>query len=349
MSQTHSEAYFAQPLGLTRSQNELFDLICNVDQCAPPQNAWFEGDDREHGTPRDASDDSSTASPPAVYRANGSNDSLALSTMDVFHPMPAIDFNFNIASPSSSSVSSVFWPGSPAGSELRNDSPFATESLTAQPSGSSGAHGALVGEQLGQWPLFTSPSSLSLHFNLPDSTASAQDQDQDQDVAMPAVNPLDIAFLPVASTPVAQVKRNEGPGPIRRSGRKALPSAPYPQPQLQDVLDDDDEYEEENSSKSGDKKPFACEICSTRFCRDFERVRHLKSHLDQNLTCGICNKVIKNGRKDALRRHQLRTRKCVAKQVGMSDEALSVAGCVTSSDRAIWQARVSKPDDDSEE
>jgi len=183
------------------------------------------------------------------------------------------------------------------------------------------------------------PAFVPVQYALPVYEAAQQ--------TSPMLLPLALSEQSLESedTQVSRANKTDGIAPSRRSGRKTT-SHHHPYRQGQDTSEDESEEE----SRSGSvKKPFACNVCGTRFCRDFERVRHMKAHNNQNLNCGICNKTIKNGRKDALRRHQLRTRKCVAKQVGLSDDELVLRGCVTSLDRAQWESRTKSAGDEDDE
>lgn len=52
-----------------------------------------------------------------------------------------------------------------------------------------------------------------------------------------------------------------------------------------------------------------------------------------------CPRSVGGKRKDAMRRHQLRTALCVKVQMHYSDEKLVAMGCVTRAERAAWEKR----------
>ncbi|KAH7105580.1 hypothetical protein BKA62DRAFT_690218 [Auriculariales sp. MPI-PUGE-AT-0066] len=265
------------------------------------------------------------------------------------HPMSLPTEPHNASSPSTSSASSVAWssPEVPPLPILQDES----MELFFQ--------GLPVMNHINPMAVFLPPREPQALVPELYSMSVARPEDLNLSYTLPNVAPFGAevhqADHVVKQDPTVRVKPSKtsnktavqsAAGPARRSGRKPQAYHPY---QESDGVDGELSDYSSDSATSCHKKPYACHVCHTRFARDFERVRHMKAHNNQNLTCGICNKVIKNGRKDALRRHQLRTRKCVAKQVGLSDEELVSRGCVTSVSREQWKNRTVKDEEDEEE
>ncbi|KZV99855.1 hypothetical protein EXIGLDRAFT_831222 [Exidia glandulosa HHB12029] len=115
-------------------------------------------------------------------------------------------------------------------------------------------------------------------------------------------------------------------------------------PKLQKTAKSSSSSEEFDLDSDSDR-PHACADCGLRFRRDAERARHALVHLpaaQQAVTCGVCGRAVRGGRKDAMRRHQLRTALCVKVQDRYTDEELKSLGCVTRAERAAWKLKTAK-------
>ncbi|KZW03806.1 hypothetical protein EXIGLDRAFT_758126 [Exidia glandulosa HHB12029] len=184
-------------------------------------------------------------------------------------------------------------------------------------------------------------------FNVNDKTGEIQAEDGVTEEYLPlnSVN-LKQAEMPEPSTRATRAKRRRAEEeddyaedslsedyderPRVRPARKTRRVA-YPSPPCSTGTDDEDL-----------DRPYACTDCGLRFRRDAERVRHAAVHLptaQQALTCNVCKRSVGGGRKDAMRRHQLRTALCLKKQVLYSDAQLEAMGCVTSAEREAWKQK----------
>jgi len=96
-----------------------------------------------------------------------------------------------------------------------------------------------------------------------------------------------------------------------------------------------------------DGPPYVCKIpyCGSKFNRRYELDRHMPLHAEGKsyITCGVCGSKFRGGRKDALRRHQLDSRKCrmsQAKLVGSDPAELKAALVVTEKEQLVRELKV---------
>ncbi|EJD38721.1 hypothetical protein AURDEDRAFT_116366 [Auricularia subglabra TFB-10046 SS5] len=78
-----------------------------------------------------------------------------------------------------------------------------------------------------------------------------------------------------------------------------------------------------------------CNACRRKFSRGAERVRHQNASAcgtKVKIVCPVCHRSM-TARNDALRRHQLRTKKCIEVQDKTPRERLDALGCVTLEER----------------